>query len=160
MNKTVTTGKGAKWRTIRKGSNRVLVSPTGEIWKGTAADVRKAALRPWNRDRLAEHLKAARVIWRGCDSYSEEIKEARRAAIMFDHAFAEDNTDVAVTNHLRIAARAAARCMGQSEDQFVHDAIVAAIERVQCMRETKTGNAELPMTRHEAAALSRIAGIR
>lgn len=148
-------GRPAKWRTIVRQGEAVLVSPTGETWRGTAADVRRAALFPWDRDWLAETIRAKRIIYQRPDRYSEEVKDARRSAILSDLALFRYHSSVGISNWLRVMARAAARYMGQSEDQFISEAILAAIEGTMDICQNDTGTFTLPMTRYEQKALNR-----
>lgn len=154
MNKTtLTTDRAATWRTIRQAGAWVLRSPSGEQWTGTATDVRGAILQPWNRDGLAKDIKTARLAYRGRACYGETIKDARRCAILNDRVSAKDGTSITIANKLRLEARAAARYMGQSEEQFISEAILAAIEGTKDICQNDTGSFELPMTRHERAAM-------
>ena len=154
--------KPGRWReTTRKGV-KVLVSPDGRIFYGTAQEVRDAALTPHGRDALAQSIEWARhtaaKFGYTPDERREYVREKRREAIRRNDADAVDAYTAYMKPELGIVAEAAARYMGQTVEAFIADAVDAAIRGTIDLVELDAGKpgVGLPITRHERAALDRI----
>ena len=153
--------KGAKiWLPNRRdGSGRYFHrDPDGRRWYGTAAEVREAALMPWRRKMLADELRFIRSYAEDCGTDREELAEwaktKRRDAIQ-----AAQDSDVSIkiyaTDYIRLEA--GARFMGYTFDEYVADMVQGEISAFIDAAESETGKREIPLTRHERAALDRLA---
>ena len=139
-----TAGKTAKRCAARREARRA---------NGTAAEVRKARLMPWERDLLAISLRDVRQIYGG-DSRRAEAADRRQSALRHNstaHAYLHIPT-TGCTPALLIRMRAAARFAGRSEADFVADALTFAVESAI---EAANGTG-LPYTQHERDALARL----
>lgn len=150
-----------KWRTVRRDGRTVDVSPDGRTIYGTAQEVRDAALMPWRRHWLAETLKVRRMTCPDREYLREVAREARRDAVQRGWMDAAANrASVAIPAELLILTTAAARFMERTTDVFVREACESFIEATLDMVQSETGKRELPLTRHEKAALERIGAER
>ena len=147
-------GGAAKWRTVATKGGTVLISPTGERYHGTAAEVRAAHIAPRWRDYLARQIWLAKSVERENPAELEKVvAEHRREIIMFDHA---DRTDAAERDR-DIMYRACARYLCQTVEQFeremIHEQISSLIEYAISEKDT---DIELQgfLTRHEREALT------
>lgn len=101
----------------------VLISPTGERYHGTAAEVRAARLYPWERAYLAQALKVWHYCWltrRYCAESREELRRIaadRRRYIIQSHE-AKAGTEDTRGFDRKILAAACARHMGMTAEQF------------------------------------------
>ncbi len=125
---TTTKGNG-KWRETRRKGERVLIDPDGHIYHGTAQEVRGAAMTPRRREHLANDIKWTR---RTAKHYTQaellgKIAENRREAIMQNDGDVTDGYRVKIKQELGIVATAAARYMGQTVEEFIADAVDAAV---------------------------------
>ena len=132
---------------------RVLRSPAGRDYYGTAREVREAALPPDVRHSLAESIDLYRYVRRRGTISAEELKQIiasrRRDAIHYGLRRKADREE----SDTRIMIAAAARYIGLSVADFEHEAIRSAIESA-IDRAISDGLPELPLTRHERAAMS------
>lgn len=150
------------WRETRRKGERVLISPAGRIYHGTAREVRDAALIPERRDELAGSIKYVRYMAKEFaytpDERREYICEKRRDALRRNDDDAVDAYHAHIKPELGIVAEAAARYMGQTVEAFIADAVDAAIRATMDLVEIDAGKpgVGLPITRHERAALDRI----
>ena len=153
--------KGAKiWLPNRRdGSGRYFHrDPDGRRWYGKAAEVREAALMPWRRKMLAERLKMQRLMrdsgtldaWE-CAWY---CAECRREAIQ---AAQDSDVSIKISATDYILLEAGARFMGYTFDEYVADMVQGEISAFIDAAESETGKREIPLTRHERAALDRLA---
>ena len=140
-------GGAAKWRTVATKGGTVLISPTGERYHGTAAEVRAAHIAPRWRDYLARQIWLAKSVEReNLAELEKVVAEQRREIIMFDHA---DRTDAAERDR-DIMYRACARYLCQTVEQFESTWIDAGISAA--IDEMPDGGEFL--TRHEREALT------
>jgi len=154
--------KSRRWHTfVRKADGKaVLRAPDGREYEGTVAEVRAEGMAPWRRRMLADEIGVA---WRITKPGSEErawiVAERRRDAIRYA-AFDKINgfTAARLPSSLAILAEAAARFMGQDFDEFVAEAVEAQIQGTRDVCRQETGTYDLPLTRHERAALERLGG--
>ena len=135
------------WRTVATKEGTVLISPTGERYHGTAAEVRAAHIAPRWRDYLARQIWLARFVDRGNPAELEKaVAERRREIIMFDHAHRKD----AKERDREILVSACARHLGMSAEEFegtwIDSGISAAIDEMPDGGEF--------LTRHEREAMS------
>lgn len=150
------------WRETRRKGERVLVAPDGRIFHGTAQEVREAAMTPNRRGALAQSIEWARhtayKFGYTPDERREYIRETRREALRRNDSDAVDAYQAHMKPELGIVAEAAARYMGQTIDEFITDAVDAAIRTTTDLAEIDAGKpgVGLPLTRHERAALDRI----
>ena len=158
-------GKTAKgntrrvWRTTTRKGERVLIDPDGRIYHGTAQEVRAAALTPWRRRALAESLRLALFLRNsgtiGADEFREMCADRRRSNLMFG---ANDKTaSVRIPMGIFIKLCAGARLLGfDSINDLLDDLWDGQMESLADIAESETGRREIPLTRHERAALERI----
>lgn len=116
--------------------------------KGTACEVRRAALPPWRRDELAGGLRVARIVGKPRSADRRQAAELRRRDAMEDADWLS-GFEITLTDAVAIKAMAAARAAGQTVDAFVSEWVVVGIEA------TRDGLG-LKFTRQERAALARM----
>lgn len=143
------------WRTVATKCGTVLISPTGERYHGTAAEVRAARLYPWERADLAQALKVWHYCWlqwRYCAESREELRRIaadRRRDIIQSHKAKARTGDTRGFDR-KILAAACARYMGMTAEQFegawIDAGISAAIDEMPDGCEF--------LTRHEREAMS------
>ena len=155
------TAKGNRhWRETRRKGERVLIDPDGHIYHGTAQEVRGAAMTPRGRDALADDIRWARQTARYYTpaELREKIAEKRREAIRQTASDTANGYRVKIKQELGIVAEAAARYMGQTVEEFIAEAVNAAVEATIDKAELDAGKPGdgLPITRHERAALDRL----
>lgn len=157
-----TTKGNGNWRKATRKGERVLIDPDGHIYHGTAQEVRDVVLMPFRRDELAGSIKWARHVAAKYNYTPEEaaeyVREKRREAISRSDYDVVEVYPAHIKEELAIVAKAAARYMGQTFDEFIADAVDAAVRGTIDVAELdagKPGNG-LPITRHERAALDRI----
>ena len=154
--------KRGRWRETRRKGVPCLVSPDGRVYYGTAQEVRDAALTPTRRDMLAQSLRFARdtadVFRMSPDDRRAYYAAKRRDAMHFGSLDARANyATLNTTERDYILLTAGARLAGyDSFADYVHGLIHCEIEALLDVAESKTGNREIPLTRHERAALERI----
>lgn len=157
-----TTKGNGYWRVTRRKGERVLVDPSGHIYHGTAQEVRDVVLMPFRRKQLADSIRFARCLASNYDYTPEErrecVREKRLDAISRNENDVVDVYPADIKEELAIVAKAAARNMGQTFDEFIADAVDAAVRGTIDVSEIDAGKpgSGLPLTRHERAALDRI----
>ncbi len=150
-----------KWRETTRKGEQVTISPNGRIFYGTPEEVRDAALVPWRRLVLAESLKVALYLRRseaiGAAEFREMCRARRRDAVMFG---AHDETaSVKIPADVFIRLQAGARLVGfDTFDDFLDDLWQDELEAILDFAQSETGKRELPLTRHERAAIEHIKG--
>ena len=164
MAKAKTTAKRV-WRETRRKGERVLVDPDGSIYHGTAAEVREAALMPDRRDALAQSLQLARYLHEKGTFDAAEFRAhcaaRRREVIQFGSLDANGLCTVAISADRLIMLQAGSRLVrgeGETFDDFCVDLFDAEISALMDAAECETGKREIPLTRHERAALERLRG--
>ena len=156
--------KGAKiWLPNRRdGSGRYFHrAPDGRRFYGTAQEVRDATLMPWRRNMLADELRFVRS-YAGRHGISREelaewVRSKRRDAIQAGAHDANVKQSIQVDAEKMIMLRAGARFMGYTFDEYVADMVQGEISAFIDAAESETGKREIPLTRHERAALDRLA---
>lgn len=148
-----------EWKSIRKNGRPALRSPSGKIYFGTPAEVDQAALMPWRRDQLAESLHVQRRIY-GYGIYSaNEMREAcakrRREAIQLWSLDAAPMACVTVPAAVLIQLVAGARLVKNSTKEYWDDIWDSELTSLLDVAEEETGKREIPLNRHERAALAR-----
>jgi hypothetical protein len=154
--------KGAKvWLPNRRDGNGRYFhrDPDGRRWYGTPAEVREAVLMPWRRDMLARELRFIRSYAEdyGTDreTLAEWAKSKRRDAIQ---AGLHDSGGVSVTipaaTYIRLVA--GARLVRDNFDEYLAELWNAEISAFLEVAESDTCKREIPMTRHELAALDKL----
>ena len=160
----VETATQKTWRTIRKHGKCILRSPGGMEFTGTPREVREAALMPEERARLADSLRFWRN-FRSAEKWSAEklrevCAEKRRDAIMMSRTScspASCGSSFAVDEATRIKLVAGAReLLGQTLAEFVESTFSDVLEMLLDLAQSETGKREIPLTRHERAALERL----
>ena len=149
------------WReTVRKGE-RVLIGPDGHIYHGTVKEVRDAALTPAARDELAERLRWIRYVEAESRYTTEGRRDAMRSARR--HAISRCASDggsailsMRMSESLRMLITAGARLAGNTLDEHLAGMFRREIDILLDTAETKTGRREIPLTRHERAAMERL----
>ena len=144
MTSNTTAGKTAKRCAAKRKTRKT---------NGTAEEVRRARLMPWERDLLAISLRDVRRIYGG-DSRRAAAADRRQFALRHNSTAPADLHIPAAgcTPALLIRVRAAARFVGSSEADFVADALACAVDAAI---EAANG-AGLPYTRRERDALARL----
>ena len=152
------------WRTTTRKGERVLIDPDGNIWRGTAQEVRDAPLMPRRRNALAQGIKIARHIAAQFDYTPEQaaeyVREKRRDAIRAGYRDTRD-ASVNISPELYLQLTAGARLVmgaGKTPDDFFARLFRDELEALLDVAENETGKREIPMTRHERAALERLRG--
>ena len=149
-----------RWRKLVREGEPCLVSPEGHVFYGTAQEVRLAALPPDSRARLADELRAWRCAYRGrpADEVRARVRALRRAAIRAGALDMRlDWGYVPIAPRERLLLKAGARLAGfASFEDYFRDIVRIEIESLLDLAETETGKREIPLTRHERAALERI----
>ena len=150
------------WRKATRKGERVLIDPDGHIYNGTAQEVRDAAMTPHRRGALAQEIEWARhtadLFGYTPEQTAEAVREKRRDALRRNDGDAVDAYHAHIKQELAIVAEAAARYMGQTVEEFIADAVDAAVRGTIDVAELDAGKpgSGLPLTRHERAALDRI----
>lgn len=157
------TPKKAVWRETRRKGERVLVDPDGSIYHGTPGEVREAALMPDSRDALAQSLQLARYLREegtfGAAEFRAHCAARRREAIQFGSLDTNGLCTVAISADRLIMLQAGSRLVrgeGETFDDFCVDLFDAEISALMDAAECETGKREIPLTRHERAALERL----
>ena len=156
--------KGARrgtWKFVIKGGCRVLRSPDGRYYYGTAAEVREARLSPFCRKSLANSIRFYRDLKSRAftrDEITALIREARCNTIRH---WSSDCQNCGLHYHsmggipvaLELLSEAAARYMGVGVNAFAVEWTKAAIAATQSEAQS-SGLDSLPLTRYERRALS------
>jgi len=157
-------GKGILRTTTRKGE-RVLVAPDGRVFHGTAQEVRDAALTPRSRRSLADDIGfARRTADRFCftpEQKREYIREKRREALRRESQFALLGEPVEIPADVYILLEAGSRLVrgdGEDFDKFLAEVFQSQLDALLDVAQDETGKREIPLTRHERAALERLRG--
>ena len=165
MSKATGKPKKAVWRTTTRKGKRVLVDPDGHVYHGTAQEVREAALMPYRRDMLAASIKFTRLFAARFDYTPEErreyVREKRRDAISGGHLDEVIGTNIPIPNDVYLQLCAGARLVlgdGETINDFFADMFDAALVGLLDKAAEVTGKREIPLTRHERAALDRLRG--
>jgi hypothetical protein len=162
MSKAAGKPKNAVWRKATRKGERVLIDPAGHVYHGTAQEVRDAALSPSKRDMLAD-----RLLWRRHwahrfkytpDQCADAIRDARMEAISLRNV-KTDRQQIPMGEADYILLNAGARMLGLSERDYWAEVIDAQKAALLDMAERETGKREIPLTRHERAALARLARV-
>jgi len=156
-------GKWPCWRTTTRKGERVLIDPDGHVYHGTAQEVREAALTPTSRRILANDMEFARrsIFDRFNFTPAERrgyICEKRLDAIRTDRQFRRLGRPITVPADVFILLRAGARLVCDNFDEFLADMFQGELEALQELAQQETGRREIPLTRHERAALDRLRG--
>lgn len=152
-------GKRQTWKTIRKDGRPALRSPSGEVYYGTPSEVREAALMPWHRKSLAESLKLQRFIRQKGIYTADELRECcagcRRDWIRHDGGV-PDGARVEIPAKAYILLCADSRLVRNGVKDFFAELWRSEIDALLDVAEAETGRREIPLTRHERAALERL----
>jgi len=159
--KNTNTAKGAVWRTVATKRGTALRSPDGRLYYGTAQEVRDAALMPWRRKMLADGLRFIRSYAERHETSREELaewaKSKRRDAIHFGRTDAHDGVSVTIPAAMYIKLFAGSRLVRDSFSGVMDELFNCEISALLDVAESDTGKREIPLTRHERAALDAIA---
>ena len=146
------------WKSIVKNGRPALRSPSGKIYYGTPAEVREAALMPWHRKSLAESLKLQRYIRQKGVYTADEFRACcagyRRDMVRQDGGVPDDAL-VEIPAREYILLCAGSRLVSDSVKDFFAELWQTEIEALLDVAESETGRREIPLTRHERAALAR-----
>ena len=152
---------GKLWRTVTTKNGKMLKSPDGRLYYGTAQEARDAALTPRERDALAVRLKFNRSLRdRGAfnaDELAAYCMESRRDAIMWGEADEKTGEYIAIPTDTYIRLRAGARLVSDDFDAFIKDMFESQITALLDIAQSDTGKREIPLTRYERSALARYA---
>ena len=159
--KNTNTAKGAVWRTVATKRGTALRSPDGRLYYGTAQEVRDAALMPWRRKMLADGLRFIRFYAKGGKISREELaewaKSKRRDAIQFGRMDAHDGVSIKISADIYIKLVAGSRLVRGTFDGYAEELFNNEISALLDVAESDTGKLDIPLTRHERAALDAIA---
>ena len=159
MSKAAGKPKNAVWRKATRKGERVLIDPAGHVYHGTAQEVRDAALSPSRRNMLADRLlwrrHAAHKFKYTPDQRADAIRDARMEAISLRNV-KTDRQQIPMGEADYILLNAGARMLGLSHDEYWGKLIETLKAALLDMAESKTGKREIPLTRHERAALARL----
>ena len=146
------------WKTITKDGRRALRSPDGRIFYGTPSEVREAALMPWRRDALSESLKLQRFIRQKGIYTADEFRACcagyRRDMVRQDGGVPDDAL-VEIPAREYILLCAGSRLVRNGVKDFFAELWQTEIDALLDVAESETGKREIPLTRHERAALAR-----
>ena len=159
------TAKGnGYWRTTTRKGKRVLIDPHGHTYHGTAQEIRDAALTPTTRRSLANGIKFALSMAEQFNYTPEQrreyVSEKRRDAIERETCFALLGETVTIPADVYILLQAGARLLFDNFDAYLADILHGELESLLDVAERETGKREIPLTRHERAALDRIRATR
>lgn len=155
--------KRKRWRETRHNGRACVVSPDGRVFYGTAQEVRAAALTPTARNGLAWALATERILAQKFALPFERVNA--RARSRRRNAIGLASTDALVVSHMvpmteadyiRLCAGARLRGFGSTGDYF-RSLVRIEIEGLLDLAEMQTGKREIPLTRHERAAVERLA---
>ena len=154
-------GKKPMWKSVVKDGRIALRSPDGRHFFGTPAEVRACALMPWQRDMLAQRLKLMRDIHQNGTFTDEEFGDVcageRRDMIRYSGTdrpcFVSEDIPAAV--YIQLCA--GARLVADSTEDFFGELWRSELEALLDVAQNETGKREIPLTRHERAALARCA---
>ena len=145
-------GVKSTWKTVRTKQGVALRSPEGRLYYGNPQEIRDIKMLPWVRKQLSDGVRylrdyAARNAMSG-EELRELVKELRRDAISSNHiSKSVHGGDTGCDRE--ILARACARYMGETYEEYINGCIDAAIEAAI---EDAPGYT-IPRTRYEKAAL-------
>lgn len=152
-------GKTQMWKSVTKGGRVALRSPGGRYFYGTPAEVRACALMPWQRDMLARSLKFQRLIHqRGVftdGEYREMCAGERRDMIRYGGKGEPCAASLEIPADVYIKLCAGARLVADNTEDFFEELWNSKIEALLDVAQNETGKREIPLTRHESAALAR-----
>ena len=153
------------WRETTRKGERVLVSPDARVYYGTAQEVRESALMPYRRKMLADSIKFARYISARFNYTPEErracVAEKRRDAIIAGCSDAHTGTNIPIPNDVYLQLCAGARLVlgdGETLDDYFAQLFRGELDALLDVAQSETGKREIPLTRHEKAALERLRG--
>lgn len=146
--------KRGVWHGTRRGGKRVMVSPAGRVYFGTAREIRDNALYPFRRQSLATTIRLFHTMFLrgtiGREKLREIVSDRRREAIMYSSIDRKDKAVKHINADMHVRIGAAARVIGISPGEFVRRAIAEAIAFAM-----HDNGGVLPYTRHEREALER-----
>ncbi len=142
------------WKSIVKNGRPALRSPSGRIYYGTPAEVREAALMPWHRKALAESLKLQRFIRDKGIYTADEFRECC-AGYRRDMVRQDDDAPIEIPARVYILLCAGSRLVRDSVKDFFTELWQTEIDALLDEAQSETGKREIPLTRHEKAALAR-----
>ena len=146
------------WRETTRKGERVIVSPDGaRVYYGTPSEVREAALMPWHRKSLAESLKLQRCIRQKGNHTADELRECcagcRRDWIRHDGGVPDALVEIPAREYILLCA--GSRLVRNGVKDFFAELWRSEIDALLDVAESETGKREIPLTRHEKAALAR-----
>ena len=157
--KRVKTCTRAGLRTVATKYGQAIRLPDGRLYYGTAEEIRNAALMPRGRRALAESLCVLRRV-RDCggldvDEFRMACAASRRDAI-FARELDRDGVAIRIPAAVFLQLFAGSRLVSDTFDGYVEDLCRADIGMLKDIAEQETGKREIPMTRHEKAAMARL----
>ena len=157
------TPKKRVWRTTTRKGDRVLIDPEGNIYHGTAQEIREAALMPGDRRSLANSIRYARYVAAKFDYTPEErreyVREKRRDAIRANNTITGIGEAIRIPADMYLQLSAGARLVlgdGETLQDFFTQLFRYELAALLDVAENQTGRREIPMTRHERAAFDRL----
>lgn len=153
-------GKRKIWRTVQTARGKALRSPDGKLYYGTRQEVRDAALLPVRRDMLAGSLSLERYLrdWGTLTQgqFIESCAESRREAIQYGTFDATHGVNVDIPADAYILLSAGSRLVRDDFGAYLSELWRSEISSLLDVVEEDTGKREIPLTRHERAALKRL----
>ena len=160
MSKATSKPKKAVWRTTTRKGERVLIDPAGNVYHGTAQEIREAALVPYRRKMLADSIKFARYIAAQFNYTPEQrreyVREKRFDAIEKENCFSLLGETITIPADVYILLRACARLVRDNFDEYLAELFRDELDDLLDVAERETGKREIPLTRYEKAALDRL----
>ena len=152
-------GKKPMWKSVVKDGRIALRSPDGRHFFGTPAEVRACALMPWQRDMLAQSLKLMRDIHQSGTFTDEEFSDVcareRRDMIRYCGKGKPLPASVEIPPAVYIRLCAGARLVADNTEDYFGEMWNSELEALLDVAQNETGKREIPLTRHERAALAR-----
>lgn len=154
------------WRTVTRNGVTRLVAPDGTRYTGTAREVRDAALMPDRRNTLAQSLRLARYLRSEGTLDAAECRamceDCRREAIRYSATDAKCLHGIPISAEMLIKIKAGSRLVRGYEESFedyLAEVFRSELDALLDVAQSETGRREIPMTRHERAALARISAL-
>lgn len=164
--KTATKTRCRVWHTVTRNGVTRIISPDGAQFYGTAKEVREAALMPDYRDALAQSLRLARYLRNTATLDAAECRamceDRRREAIQYSATDAKWPHNLPISAEMLIMLQAGSRLVRGYEESFgdyLAEVFRSELDALLDVAQSETGRREIPMTRHERAALARISAL-
>lgn len=127
--------------------------------RGTRQEVRESALMPWQRTALAASMREYHNLFsRGTlnrDECKARCAELRKDGIKYGMVDADNGILVRIPTEKYIKISAGSRLVRDSVEEYFDELWRSEIDSLLDVAEAETGKREIPLNRHERAALAR-----